>query len=144
MSTEVMMTATELFEVSAAALATTGRPEWCSMDVPDERDALIYLDDESAEEGPLWAVAPSDQDQEDYLPIDTAMARELIKSHLQNWLLERAWQVQVSMKNNIARWRLVDCLSIADGGGDRLDHDYPYGHDELAVLCESVAVLVAD
>lgn len=138
------MTATELFQASAAALATTGPPEWCSIDDSDKRDALIYLDEESAEEDPLWALAPSDQDQEDYLPIDTEMAHELIKSHIQNWLLERAWQVQVSMKNNTARWRLVDCLSIADGGGDRLDHDYPYGHDELAVLCESVAVLVAD
>lgn len=138
------MTATELFQFSADALATTGRPEWCSMDDSDERDALIYLKDEASEDGPLWALAPTRVRDEDYLPIDTAMARELIKSHLQSWLLERGWQVQVSVKNNTARWRLVDCLSIADGGGDRLDHDYPYGHDELAVLCESVSVLAAD
>ena len=68
------MTATELFEVSAAALATTGRPEWCSMDVPDERDALTHLDAESAEEGPRWPVQRSDPVPCDYDPGDHALA----------------------------------------------------------------------
>lgn len=137
------MTAIELYRISAGALTTTGHPEWCSMDDTDERDTLIYLNDEASEEGPLWALAPTGVQDEDYLPIDTAMAHELIKSHFRNWLFERSWQIQVSVKNNSPRWRLVDCLSPADGGGDRIDADYPYGHDELAVLCESVVVLAA-
>ena len=89
----------------------------------------------------VWPLAPTEEHDEDYLPIDSAMAHELIKSCFHNWLLERSWQIQVSVKNKTPRWRLVDCLSIADGGGDRIDGDYPYGHDELAVLCESVIVL---
>ena len=135
------MTATELYRISDEALAITGHPEWCSMDDTDERDTLIFLNDEASEEGPLWALAPTGVHDEDYLPIDTAMAHELIKSHCRNWLLERSWQIQVSVKNSRSRWRLVDCLSIADGGGDRIDQEYPYGHDELAVLCKSVVVL---
>ncbi|MCH8150064.1 MAG: hypothetical protein IH987_19135 [Planctomycetes bacterium] len=137
------MTATDLYKISVEALTITGYPEWCSMDVADERDKLIFLDDEASEDGPLWALAPTGVQDEDYLPIDTAMAHELIKCHLRNCLLERSWQIQVSVKNSAPRWRLVDCLSIADGGGDRTDQDYPYGHDELAVLCESVVVLSA-
>ncbi len=137
------MTATELYRISAEALITTGYPEWCSMDDTDERDSLIYLNDEASEEAPLWALAPTEEHDEEYLPIDTAMTHELIKSHFRNWLLERSWQIQVSVKNNTPRWRLVDCLSMADGGGDRIDQDYPYGQDELAVLCDSVVVLSA-
>ncbi len=137
------MTATELYRISAEALAITDYPEWCSMDDTDERDTLIYLDDEASEESPIWALAPTEDHDEDYLPIDTAMARELVKSHFRNWLLERSWQIHVSVKNKTPRWRLVDCLSIADGGGDRIDRDYPYGQDELAVLSDSVIVLSA-
>ena len=137
------MTATELYRISAEALTIAGHPEWRSMDDKDERDTLIYLNDEASEEGPLWALAPTEANDEDYMPIDSAMAHELIRSHFRNWLLERSWQIQVSVRNNSPRWRLVDCLSAADGGGDRIDLDYPYGHDELAVLCESVVVLSA-
>ena len=68
------------------------------------------------------------------------MARELIEYHLRAWLLHRGWQVPVTLRKQAQRWRLVDCLSIADGGGDRLDDDYPHGGDELSVLCESVGV----
>ena len=71
------------------------------------------------------------------------MARELIESHFRAWLLSRGWQVQVTIRKQAQRWRLVDCLSIADGGGDRLDDDYLFGDDELSVLCESVIVVVA-
>ena len=71
------------------------------------------------------------------------MACELIEAHLRNWLLDRSWQVQVIVQKNAQRWRLVDCLSIADGGGDRLDQDYPYGDDELQVLSDSVIVVAS-
>ena len=75
------------------------------------------------------------------MPIDTAMAYDLTKAHLRTWLLDRSWQTQVIVQKNAQRWRLADCLSIADGGGDRLDQDYPCGHDELEVLSESVTVV---
>ena len=77
------------------------------------------------------------------VPIDCAMAAVLIKAHLSEWLLERAWQVQVTVRKGRREWRLVDCLSFADGGGDRLDDDYPRGDDEADVLCESVLVVVS-
>ncbi len=137
-----MVTATELFKISSDALAITGPPEWDSPDAPGVRDALVYIDDEAAEDSPLWCLAPTGSDDADYVPIDTAMAHALIKAHLRTWLLCRSWQVQVIVQKNAQHWRLADCLSIADGGGDRLDQDYPYGDDELTVLCESVAVVV--
>ncbi len=138
-----MMTAAELFKSSSDALAITGPAEWDSPDAPGQRDALVYLDDEAAEDGPLWCLAPTGSDDADYLAMDTAVAQELIESHLRAWLLSRGWQVQVTILKQSQRWRLVDCLSIADGGGDRLDDDYPFGDDELSVLCESVLVVVA-
>ncbi len=138
-----MMTATELFKISSDALAITGPAEWDSPDAPGQRDVLIYVDDEAAEDSPLWCLAPTGSDDDDYLPMDTAMAQELIVSHLGAWLLSRGWQVEVTIRKQAQRWRLVDCLSIADGGGDRLDDDYPFGDDELSVLCESVIVVVA-
>ena len=135
------MTATELFKISSDALAITGPPEWDSPDAPAERDALVYIDDDADEDGPLWALLPTSSENADYMPIDTAMACALIKAHLRSWLLNRSWQIQVIVRQSAQRWRLADCLSIADGGGDRLDQDYPYGHDELAVLSESVTVV---
>ena len=138
-----MMTATELFKSSSEALAITGPAEWDSPDASDQRDVLIYMDDEAAEDGPLWCLAPTGSDEADYLPMDAGMAQELIESHLRAWLLSRGWQVQVTTHKQTQRWRLVDSLSFADGGGDRLDNDYPYGNDELTVLCESVVVLAA-
>ena len=138
-----MMTATELFNRSASALAITGAAEWNSPDDPGPCDALVYIDDEAAEDGPLWCLAPTGSDDDDYLPLDTVMAKELIESHLRACLLRHGWQVQVTLRKEAQRWRLVDCLSIADGGGDRLDDDYPCGDDELSVLCESVVVTVA-
>ena len=138
-----MMTATELFKSSSDALAITGPAEWDSPDAPGERDALVFYDDEAAEDGPLWFLAPTGSDDADYVPLDTPMAQELIQAHLRTWLLCRGWQVQVTIRKEAQRWRLVDCLSIADGGGDRLDDDYPYGDDELSVLCKAVIVVVA-
>ncbi len=108
---------------------------------PGWRDALVYLDDDADEDGPLWALLPIASETSDYVPIDIAMACELIKVQLRTWLLDRSWQIQVIVQKNAQRWRLVDCLSIADGGGDRMDRDYPYGDDELAVLSESVSVV---
>ncbi len=138
-----MMTATELFKSSSDALAITGPAEWDSPDAPGQRDALVYDDDEAAEDGPFWCLAPTGSDDVDYLPMDTAMAQELIQAHLRTWLLRRGWQVQVTIRKQAQRWRLVDRLSIADGGGDRLEDDYPFGDDELSVLCESVNFVVA-
>ena len=135
------MTATELFKISSDALAITGPPEWDSPDAPGVRDALVYLDDDADEDGPLWALLPTVSETSDYVPIDTAMAYDLTKAHLRTWLLDRSWQTQVIVQKIAQRWRLADCLSIADGGGDRLDQDYPCGDDELAVLCESVTVV---
>ena len=137
------MTATELFNSCSDALAITGPAEWDSPDAPGQRDVLVYVDDEAAEDGPLWCLAPPGSDSADYLPMDTAMAQELIETHCRAWLLSRGWQVQVTVRKQGQRWRLVDCLSIADGGGDRLDDDYPYGDNELSVLCESVVVVAA-
>ena len=135
------MTATEIFKISSDALEITGPPEWDSPDAPGVRDALVYLDDDADEDGPLWALLPTASEESDYVPIDTAMACALIKAHLRTWLLDRSWQTQVVVQKNAQRWRLADCLSIADGGGDRLDQDYPYGDDELQVLSESVTVV---
>ncbi len=135
------MTATELFKISSDALAITGPPEWDSPDAPGVRDALVYLDDDADEDGPLWALLPTASENTDYVPIDTAMAHVLIKAHLRTWLLRRSWQIQVIVQKNAKHWRLVDCLSVANGGGDRLDQDYPCGHDELEVLSESVTVV---
>jgi hypothetical protein len=136
------VTATELFKTTSDALAIAGFPEWKSPDAPGECDALVYLDDDVDGEEPIWALVANDSSCcDDCIPIDATMACELIEAHLCNWLLDRAWQTQVVVQKGVQRWRLVDCLSMADGGGDRLDHDYPTGHNDLEVLCESVMVV---
>ena len=135
------MTSAKLFEITAEALAITGQPEWASPEVPDDRDALVYLSDDAGEPEVDWALAPVGSGEADYVPIDSTMAEELIKAHLRSWLLDRGWQVQVVVRKQSHAWRLVDCLSIADGGGDRLDRDYPFGDDELVVQCMSVAAV---
>lgn len=137
------MTSATLFEITAEALAITAQPEWASPEVPGDRDALVYLTDEAGEREADWALAPVGSDEADYVPIDTAMSEDLIKAHLRSWLLDRGWQVQVTIRKQSHSWRLVDCLSIADGGGDRLDHDYPFGDDELSVLCGSIVAIEA-
>ena len=138
-----MLTATELFKISSDALEIAGSAEWDSPDADGQRDALVYLDGEAVEDGPLWCLVPTGSDDADYLAMDTTLAQKLIESHLRAWLLRRGWQVQVTILKQAQRWRLVDCLSIADGGGDRLDDEYPFGDEELSVLCESVVVLGA-
>ncbi len=137
------MTSAKLFEMTAEALAITGQPEWASPEVPGDRDALVYLRDEACDREADWAFAPVGSDEADYVPIHTEMAEGLIKAHLRSWVLDRGWQVQVATRKQSHGWRLVDCLSIADGGGDRLDHDYPFGDDELAVQCASVVAVEA-
>lgn len=132
------MTAAELFAMSADALAITDPPEWDGPDVPDQRDILAYVDEG---DGGSWCLASSGSPDAEYVPVDTGMAGDLIRSWLRDWLLGRGWQVQATLRKEAQRWRLVDVLSIADGGGDRLDDDYPYGTDELEVLCASVVVI---
>lgn len=135
------MTASELITQTAEALLITDLPEWDSPDLPGQREALLFVDEDQIDGGPAWTLAPTDGDSEDYVILDPALACEIIKGHLRAWLIERGWQVQVTLSRGRQRWRLADCLSIADGGGDRLDDDYPYGDDELSVLCESIIVV---
>lgn len=135
------MTANELLRVTADALSITGPPEWESPDESDLRDVLTHVDGDVDEGGPLWCLMQGGSPDADYVPIDMVMASELIRVRLRGWLLERGWQVQVTLRKEVQRWRLADILSIADGGGDRLDDDYPYGPSELTVLCESVVVI---
>lgn len=134
------MTSQDLLSITGDALSITGPPEWDSPDASESRDALCHIDDAAGEGGPLWCLICSDAQDTDYVPVDTAMAKDLLRVHFHRWLLERGWQVQATVRKDVQRWRLVDVLSLADGGGDRLDDDYPYGPDELTVLCESVVV----
>jgi len=141
------MNAANLFEATRSALRIAGWPEWDSPDAPGQRDALAVLDGEAGEETAVWALAPvgsgSSVHLEDpgFVPLDSLIAESLIKAHLRDWLLERSWQLQVSVWNQRRCWRLVDCLATTDGGGDRLDEDYPASEDELAALCRSVIVV---
>jgi hypothetical protein len=137
------------------ALRIAGPPHWPSPDDSDEWDVVAFVD--SPDEGgtPYWALVPGQIDDsgdvgalepatidaDEIIPLNVEMAASLIREHLRRWLLERGWQVQVSLCKSKAVWRLADCLSIADGGGDRLDDDYPCGDGELAVLSASVCVV---
>lgn len=157
--------AKELFDTASDALRITGPPHWLAPDQPEEWDILAFVDAPDIDGAPFWALAPGEADVgcgsphlvrdfeqvrvaepdtpdlEELVPLDTTMARSLICDHFRCWLLDRGWQIQVSICKSKRIWRLADCLSIADGGGDRLDDDYPFGDDELAVLCASVAVV---
>ncbi len=135
------MTPQQLCQCTAEAQAVAGQPEWDSPERPGCRESLVFLEADSENEQPAWALVPLDDDQADCVVVDAALAAELLKSHFRTYLLDRGWQVQVTIRGNVRRWRLVDCLSIADGGGDRLNVDYPYGDDELTVLCESVLAI---
>ena len=137
------MNAAELYRVSHAAMEATRPSEWNSPDHAGEREVLTFLGGGGNEDGQLWALVPVDSGVSDCVPIDAAMAEELIKAHLRSWLIDRGWQVQVAVRGQKRVWRLADCLSVADGGGDRLDEDYPAGDDELAVLCHSVIVVAS-
>jgi len=163
------MTPRELLEIVGGALATVGMPHWPRPDGGGDVDALVFADDESEPEAASWALITVplsvagdlcarlsiDQDRievsagasrctvdaDECVFIDAAMAEALIAEHLSEWLLARGWQVQVSVHRGLRQWRLADCLSFVEGGGDRLDDDYPHGDDRLEVLCASVSVV---
>lgn len=127
-----------LYERTRKACERIGLPKWNSPFVEGQRETLTYLPDDP--EGPTWAVVPDEPDwnDDDCDPVATYVAEALIVEHLRLWLLRRQWQVQVNVRQDKQFWRLVDCLAVSEGGGDRLDGDYPSGRDELTVMCESV------
>ncbi len=59
------MTAQELVQVTAEALIVTDLPEWTSPDSPDEREALLFFESDQVDDGPVWALAPSDRESDD-------------------------------------------------------------------------------
>jgi len=162
------MTPQDLYDVVCEALEVTGVPSWPTPETDGDRDVLVLLDD--ADEGvpETWALltVPAGQAEDmepcvvirgeaieysrngdvssasldDCVLVDVAFAETLLARHFAAWLLERGWQVQATLVHGCCRWRLCDCISFTDGGGDRLDADYPYGTEELDVLSESVVV----
>ena len=132
------MTPTELYDLTAAALKITEAPTWDWIDEPGRTEVLTYLPPEIETDEPVWGFVSSDE--EEFL-IPTEQAMIFIKEHLAEWLMVRAWQVQVSVRRDKWRWHLADCLAVTEGGGDRLEIEPPHGDDELAVLCESVVLL---
>ena len=129
---------TTLFEACETALAITGLPKFDSADEPNLTETLSFLPASDDNEEVCWALVPSVGSSDEYVAVDTQMAHQLLRGHFRDWLLERGWQVHVHCYADRRRWTLVDCLSVSDGGGDRLDVDYPYGEDELAILTDSV------
>ncbi len=129
---------TALFEACETALAITGLPEFNSADEPNLIETLSFLPASEDNEEVCWALVPSVGSGEEYVAVDTQMAHQLLRAHFRDWLLACGWQVHVHCYAARRRWTLVDCLSVSDGGGDRLDVDYPYGEDELAILTDSV------
>ncbi len=136
--TTTRIDAASLLEATETALAITKLPEFRSVDEPDQTEALTFLPESGDNEESCWALVPSAGSGDEYVAVDNDVAYQLLRAHFRDWLLERGWQVQVHCYANRRRWTLVDCLSVADGGGDRLDVDYPYGEHELTVLAESV------
>ncbi len=130
--TPTTLNATDLFESSETALAICGLPEFASADA-DGMEVLKYFGDDQT-----WALVPVDGSADEYVAVDTEMAGNLLRCHFRDWLLQRGFQIQVRCFATVRRWTLVDCLSAADGGGDRLDVDYPCGEEELVVLIGSV------
>jgi hypothetical protein len=122
-----------LFECVETALALSAAPQFHSADDPAQLETLKYLGDEDT-----WALVPDHGPAEEYVAVDTRMARCVLEGHFRNWLMSRGFQVQAHCFANRRRWTLVDCLSPGDGGGDRLDVDYPTGTEELDVLVASV------
>ena len=136
--TTVSIDSTSLFEFTETALAITDLPQFRSVDEPDQNEVLTFLPASDDIEEACWAMVPSGGSGDEYVAVDTDIAYQLMRAHFRDWLLQRGWQVQVHCYANRRRWTLVDCLSVADGGGDRLDVDYPYGEHELNVLTDSV------
>jgi len=163
------MTPHELLETVAGAAVITGVPSWTRPDGQGEVDALVFADDLAEPASTSWALVtvparlrsdigarvlldgdrievdggaiPYTVDADDSVFVDVALAKVLLADHFASWLLARGWQVQVSVHRGRQHWRLADCLSFVEGGGDRLDDDYPHGDDAFAVLCESVVVV---
>ena len=140
------MSPEDLFAVVDDVLASIDYPSWPDGEDADSQETLMFFGPEE-DEPAQWAIAlglDDDLSDTDALPIDVGIAAALLKDHMQCWLLARGWQVQVSVRKNHRHWRLVDCLSIADGGGDRLADsvEYPCGDDEMIVSCESVRAVL--
>jgi len=135
-----------LHHLVARALAITGPPEWHYTETGDDYDRLEWLEgDDEDETGGAWVLSgpegAREDDGMDDVVLEEAVARDLLTSHFRRWLAGRGWQIQMGVRRGTCSWRLADCLGIREGGGDRLDADYPQGEDELAVLCESVVVV---
>jgi hypothetical protein len=142
------VTAETLHAVTRRALKRTGMPAWDAPEMAGERDVLAYLADEP--DGAVWALVPEGDgertarevdDAAEIVALDPEMAAALIGEHVRGWLAARLWQVQMRTLQGRRQWRLVDCLATIDGGGDRLEGDYPCGEDELDVLCASVTAV---
>ncbi|MCG3136214.1 MAG: hypothetical protein HJJLKODD_00040 [Phycisphaerae bacterium] len=137
------MTAPELLDRVETALALVGLPEYPSVEQPGHEEVLRYLPAGELSAVDTWALVLVGSECDDYLPVDTELAHRLLLSYLREWLLQRGWQVQVRCGRTWQRWTLVDCLSPAEGGGDRLDVDYPYGDSELTVLVQALIAIHA-
>jgi len=133
-----MLDAAVLFDLAEAALSLVGPARYRCADDPRRWETLTFLAGEADGGGPTWALVADGGGGDDCVPVDAGMAADLIARHLAGWLAERGWQVQGTLSRRGRQWRLVDVLSPAGGGGDRLDGDYPQGEDELTVLCRSV------
>lgn len=138
------MTPEGIYQVCNSPLATIGPPIFDVSEGAEGRETLRYLPPADGEPG-TWALVPvldaGEAELDDMLPLDPLLAAELIRGHLRSWLGARGWQVQMKMSRQRVTWRLVDCLAITEGGGDRLDDHYPSGEDELSVLADSVVTL---
>ncbi|QDV92126.1 hypothetical protein RAS2_32400 [Phycisphaerae bacterium RAS2] len=137
------MTADKLHEIARAALQIVGSPVFTSPDDADANEELIFLPGAQGHESGRWALVSAEDDaaKDDAVGVDVEMAADLIRSHLRDYLATGGWQVQLAIRQGRAMWRLADCVSPTEGGGDRLDDDYPGGEDELLVLCRSVEVI---
>jgi len=138
------MTAAEMHAQVQAALAITGAPAFPSPVEAGRTERLVYLDEAAGENPPTWGLEPIGYDDAEYAPVATEAAGAMIRDHLRGALAEAGWQVQVHVRDGRPTWRLVDVLSVLDGGGDRIDARYPFGPDELVVLCESVVAIAGD
>jgi hypothetical protein len=135
------VTAEELHRVTERACSIAGSPSWPAPD-GGVRESLTFIAD--LDGSPAWALTPAEStNEDDCVPLAVELAAELLKQHFREWLLARAWQVQAGVRGGKITWRLADCLSPLDGGGDRLDTDYPCGVDELEVLCAAVRAVAA-
>jgi hypothetical protein len=133
-----------LYDLAARALDVTGPVEWLYAEDGGDSDRLVWLDEDGEAPGVWMLVCPEsdgDEDEVDDVVLEEAVARDLLVTHFQHWLAARGWQVQMGYRRGERFWRLADCLALRDGGGDRLDADYPEGVDELAVLVESVVAV---